>query len=215
MVPKSVRQIWDASKVAITFDGNSMVDPVYSNLCTQLQALRPLNGNFTISNFALSGQTIANMDSAASDVDSAFVIGKTNFLLIWEVTNSIFVDGITGVAACTQLATYIANRKAVHPWRVVVLTCIPRGANLYSYTAASGEVQLQAANDYLRKNYKSMGIEALVEMRRTGGPFDFTDSSNSANFPVGLWTDYTHPNSAGHAYTARYIADVLVNLRAK
>jgi hypothetical protein len=151
------------------------------------------------------------MSSSASDVDNSFVAGKTNYLLIFEITNSIFNSGKTGLAACADMVTYISGRLAVHPtWKPIVLTCIPRGSNLgATWTAVTGEAQLQAANTYIRTNYLAMGCVAYVETRRTGGPFDFTDSSNLANFPSTLWTDATHPNSAGKAILAQYISDVL------
>lgn len=205
---------FDPATVAITFDGNSLVDPIYSDLATQLQALAPLSGNFTIVNKGLSGQTVANMTSSAGDVDAAWVAGKTNVLLLWEITNSIFVEGKTGLQACADMSSYIAARKAVHPWIVVLMTCIPRGDFLgNTWNVTDGEVQLQAANTYLRNNYKTMGARALVEMRQ--GPFNFTDSGNGANFPAALWTDRTHPNSTGKAYCAQYIAQTLRRLPAR
>ena len=117
-------------------------------------------------------------------------------------------------AGDTALAAYIAARKAVRPWLVVVPTCLPRGDHLGShYTATTGEVELLAANNYLKNNYRGMGIHRLVDIRQ--GPFSFTDPTNAANFPSSLWVDKTHPNTAGHAYTAGYIADALVNLRPR
>lgn len=201
-----------SDNVAITFDGNSLVDPNFSTLCTSLQNLQPINKRITISNFGLSGQTVQNMISSAADVDNSYVAGKTNYLLIWEITNSIFNSGKTGLAACTDMTNYITARLAVHPWLPIVLTCLPRGSNLGStWTAVTGETQLQAANSYISANYITMGCVDFVEVRRTGGPFDFTDSTNAANFPISLWTDWTHPNSAGKAIVAQYISDVLRN----
>jgi hypothetical protein len=200
-----------ADNVAVSFDGNSLVDPSFSTLCTSLQGLQPINNRITISNLGLSGQTVQNMISTATDVDASFVAGKTNYLLIWEITNSIFNAGRTGLQACADMVTYISARLVAHPtWKPIILTCIPRGSNLGgTYTAATGETELQAANTYIRANYLAMGCVAYVETRRTSGPFDFTDSSNLANFPVSLWTDATHPNSAGKAIIAQYISDVL------
>lgn len=196
--------------IHVTFDGNSLVDPNYSTLCTSLQGLQPINGRITISNYGLSGQTTQNMSNSAADVDNSFVVGKTNYLLIWEITNSIFNSGKTGLAACADMVTYISGRLALHPWLPVLLTCIPRGSNLGStWTAVTGETELEAANTYIRANYLAMGCVAYVEARRTGGPFDFTDSTNAANFPASLWSDMTHPNSAGKAIIAQYISDVL------
>lgn len=210
---------FDPAKVSISFDGNSLVDPVYSDLCTQLQALAPLNGQFTIANKGISGQTVADMTSNATDIDATWVAGKTNVLLLWEITNSIFVQGRTGLQACSDMTAYIAARQAVHPWTVVLMTCLPRGDHLGStWNVTTGEAELEAANAYLRANYKSMGAKALVEVRQPGGPFNFTDSSNAANFPSSLWIDRTHPTNGtggGKAIIAGYISDVLRRLPAR
>lgn len=203
---------YDPSNVAITFDGNSLVDPATSTLVSQLQALAPLNGNFTITNRGVAGQTILQMTSSASDVDNAWQAGKTNILLLWEFTNNVHNAGRTGLQSISDMTTYIAARQAVHPWIVVLMTAIPRGGNLHQYyTAASGEVELGSViNPYLRQNYRKMGARALVEMRQ--GPFNFTDVDNAANFPSSLWTDKTHPNSNGMALISQYVAQTLRRL---
>jgi hypothetical protein len=207
---------FDAASYAMAGDGNSIMDPAYSDLLTQLQALAPISGSFTISNFGLSGQSVQQMTANHADVDAAYVAGKVNYLLAFEITNNIYNDGRTGLQTCADLAAYITAVKAVHPWRVILMTGIPRGSLFGStWNVTTGEAQMQAANTYIRANYRAMGAVALVESRRAGGPFDFTDCTNAANFPAGLWTDKTHPNSAGKAYLAQYIADTFKRLPAR
>lgn len=209
-----VMQRWDPASVSITIDGNSLVSASSSGLVAALAPLRPLNGAFTIKNRGSAGQSTASMIASAADVDSSFESGKTNFLLVWEITNSVFGDNLSGLQAVAQMETYIAARKAANPWRVVLFTCLPRGT-LAGWDPAPRNAQLNVANDYMRSNYRAMGAEALVEMQRPGGPFDFADVTDAANFPAALWVDHTHPTPAGHAYTAMYVADVLDNLRAR
>ncbi len=211
---RPVLQRWDPAKVSITIDGNSLVSAGSSALVASLAPLAPLNGAFTIKNRGSAGQTTDAMISSAADVDSSFEAGKTNFLLIWEITNSVFGDNLTGLQACERMTAYIAARKAANPWRVVLFTCLPRGT-LAEWDPTPKNTQLTAANAYMRANFRAMGAEALVEMQRPGGPFAFTDVNDDANFPPALWEDHTHPTAAGHAYTARYVADVLDNLRAR
>lgn len=206
-----------AAKFAMAGDGNSIMDHNYSDLLPQLAALPPIDGKIAISNFGISGQSVQQMTANHADVDAAFVAGKINYLLVWEVTNNVYNDGRTGLQTCSDLIAYIAAVKAVHPeWRVILMTGIPRGSLFgVTWTVTTGEAEMQAANSYIRANYRAMGAIALVEARRSGGPFDFTDCSNGANFPSSLWTDRTHPNSAGKAYLAQYIADVLSRLPAR
>lgn len=211
------RAKFESAKYAMTFVGNSIADAGYgSDLVPQLQALAPISNQFTITNRALSGYGMTQLTSVASTVDSAYVAGKINYMVLFEITNTVYNDGYTGLQACAQMQTYIANRKALNPWRVILMTGIPRGSLFGStWNATTGEAQMQAANAYIRANYRDMGAVAMVEARRVGGPFDFADSTNLANFPSSLWTDPTHPNSAGRAYLAQYIADVLKRLPAR
>lgn len=208
---------YDASKYAMTFAGNSIADPAYgSDLVPQLNAMAPVSNKFSITTRAHAGYGFTQLESVANEVDVSFVNGRINFLIIFELTNTIYNDGKTGLETCAQLAQYIANRKALHPWRVVVMTGLPRGS-LFGGTwdVTTGEQQMKICNAYLRENYRAMGAIACVEARRAGGPFDFTDASNGSNFPAALWDDRTHPNHAGRTYLAQYIADVLKRLPAR
>jgi hypothetical protein len=205
-----------AANYAMSSDGNSIMDANYSDLITQLAALPPISNKFTISNFGISGQNILNMIANPGDVDASFVVGKINYLLIWEITNNVFLAKRTGMETVSDLQTYINGRLALHPWRVILMTAAPRGEGAASpLTLAQANAEMDIANNYVRQNYRAMGAVALVEARRAGGPFDFTDFTNAANFPSSLWTDKTHPNSAGKAILAGYIADVLKRLPAR
>lgn len=226
IIPTGIaRTIYDPSRTAITYDGNSIIDPTLpGDLVLQLAAMPPINNALVISNLGKSGQTIRQMITTRSDVLAAFVPGRRNILIAFEITNSIFNGASrTGLQAIDDLAEYIgavqADVAAAYPgqkWTVIVQTAIPRGDYLGAvYTAVTGEVQLQAANNALRANYRSMGATALIESRRAGGIFDFTDSSNGANFPSLYWRDRTHPNHAGDGILATYAADVLKTLPAR
>ena len=219
------RTIYDPSRTAITYDGNSIIDPTLpGDLVLQLAAMPPINNALVISNLGKSGQTIRQMITTRSDVLAAFVPGRRNILIAFEITNSIFNGASrTGLEAIADLAEYIAavqaDVAAAYPgqkWTAIVQTAIPRGDYLGAvYTAQTGEMELQAANAALRADYRSMGATALIESRRPGGIFDFTDSHNGARFPSTYWRDRTHPNAAGDAVLAGYVADVLKTLPAR
>lgn len=222
------------AKFAMTVSGNSISDSAVSDLWTQVQALAPVSNQLTITNKAHNGFSIqqlagttANGVGAPGDVDSSYVNGKTNFLFFWELTNNIHNDGRTGVQTIADAIAYIAarqayvanNRPGQKPWRVVLMTGIPRGDHYGSaFTGPQGEIEMQYCNTYIRQNYRAMGAIAYVEARRTGGPFDFTDVTNPADFPAALWTDRTHPTNGpggGKSILAAYIADVLKRLPSR
>lgn len=220
------RMKFAAATTAMTIDGNSIMDPVYSDLATQLKALAPISNQFTITNRGKSGQTTRDMINTASDVDGAFVSGKRNVLLVWELTNSIHNQGRTGAQVIADTIEYINARQAyiaaTYPgekWVIVLMTGIPRGSHKGSFWSyEQGEVHMQYCNTYIRENYRAMGAVAYVEARRAGGPFDFTDVLDANNFPAALWTDRTHPTNGaggGKSILAGYIADTLKRLPAR
>lgn len=210
------RANFDPTRYALTVDGNSICDVAFgSKTVPQLQALAPVSNRLTLGNVSHAGWSVQQKIASPGEADAAYVEGKINFLLLWEITNNVFNDGRTGLQTCDDLRAYIAARKAIHPWRVILMTGLPRGDILgNTWNAVTGEQQMSAANDYIRQNYRDMGAIALVEARRPGGPFDFTDATNGANFPSSLWRDRTHPNDAGTAILAGYMADELKRLPA-
>ncbi len=221
------RAKFDAAHYALTISGNSISDAVVSDLWLQVRALAPISGQLTLHNCAINGKSIQYLAANPGPVDSSYENGKINFLFIFELTNNIHNDGRTGVQTISDLKNYItarqayvaANRPGQKPWRVIVMTGLPRGDFLGQYfTAQQGEVEMQYCNNYIRQNFRDLGAVAYVEARRPGGPFDFTDVTNAANFPASLWTDRTHPSNGaggGKSILAGYIADVLKRLPAR
>lgn len=219
---------------AMTVSGNSISDPAVSDLWSQVQALAPISNSITISNKAHNGYsiqqlagTIANGAGAPADVDGSYVNGKINFLFFWELTNNIHNDGRTGAQTIADATAYIqarqayvaANRPGQKPWRVILMTGLPRGDHYGSvFTGPQAEIEMEYCNNYIRQHYRDMGAVAYVESRRPGGPFDFTDVTNAANFPPSLWIDRTHPTNGvggGKSILAQYIADTLKRLPAR
>jgi hypothetical protein len=197
-----------------------------SDLWAQVRALAPISSQLTIHNCAHNGWSIQQLAASPGDVDASYENGKTNFLFFWELTNNIHNDGRTGAQTIADAIAYIsarqayvaANRPGQKPWRVVLMTGLPRGDYLNAFTAPQGEVEMQYCNTYIRQHYRDMGAVAYVEARRAGGPFDFTDVTNPANFPSSLWADRTHPNNGaggGKSVLAQYIADLLKRLPAR
>ena len=218
---------FQSGNFAMTVDGNSISDPSLSDLWTQVRALAPISGSITISNFGISGQNIQDMIARPSDVDGSYVNGKINFLFVWELTNNIHNIGRTGVQTISDLQQYMdarqayvaANRPGQKPWRIILMTGLPRGDFYGQYfTGPQAEVEMEYCNTYLRQNFRTMGAVALVEARQPGGPFDFTDVTNGTNFPSALWRDRTHPSNGaggGCSVLAGYIAAVLKRLPAR
>lgn len=212
----SSRAHYDAATANVVFVGNSLVDTsVSAEMVLDVASQAPISGNLTIQNFGHAGQSTVQLETFAAEVDASYAPGKKNYLLFWELTNSIWnVSSRTGMQAAADVAAYIAARQAVRvaasqaPWRVIVLTGLPRNAsNASTWTNAQAETEMLAANNYIQSNYKSMGAVDIVDVRRADGPFAFSDTTNSANY--ALYTDQVHLRPAGQQIIAGYVASVL------
>lgn len=221
------------SRANIVFDGNSLMRGGYSPAGTQLPnqvaARTPVLGTGApMTNCGVNGQTWKNMNGlggySSSDVDGAWVDGKANLLIIWEGTNSICNPPVvTATQAAADAAAYIAARRALHPWIIVLLTTIPREGNSTLMADQAGRNEYNARlveyDNYLRANYKSMGADVLVDCRPPGGIFNFTGYT-PADFDTAAacWTDLettpnrTHLSGAGLAVIGGYVAAALKTL---
>ena len=226
--------------IAAAMDGNSLVlgqGGAGTTLPGVLSSLSPLLGaGVTVTNLGVGGQTTKNMDglsdgaspsTSTADVDGAFVGGRTNVLLVWEGTNDLYYNG-SAAAAAANLGAYIAHRKAAHPWRVVLLTVIPR---LNNATTTAGDTdaalngKIDVLNATLRSTWRSLGADALADVAAPGTAY-------GALMTAGVWTPaafdaagagglyYTgdgagvrvHQTAAGYTYLASLVAPALARL---
>jgi lysophospholipase L1-like esterase len=221
---------YTSDKVNVVFDGNSLVRGDGStngqNLVTQVSALAPLNGQLVVPNLGIDGQTIAQMRSGSSDVEASWVPGKTNVLVVWEGTNSINYGASSddGTGAFNDMAAYCADRLALHPWKLVMMTTLPR----YNLGATQAQVdtfnaKLVKYSSLLLANYKSIGAVAIVDVRQAGSPWifpDYTLSTFESATALPYWANegagkHIHLNNAGYGVVARMVADVLKRLTAR
>jgi hypothetical protein len=220
----SVGRVRHAGGSNTVWDGNSLFAGVGASsganrVPEKTGSLAPLAGTgSTVVNLGVSGQTWRQMDGLdsgnAADVDAAWVAGKTNILIVWETTNAVFNAGRTGIQAAQDEAQYIADRKAVHPWKVVALTTIPRQNADAQATLDAKNAELVAADNYMRRNYRSMGIDVLVDLRAPGSPFAFANYLPTTwDAQAGLWNEASggrvHLSDAGYLIVAQMVASGL------
>ncbi|WP_409266818.1 SGNH/GDSL hydrolase family protein [Massilia sp. BHUDP2] len=222
-VPK-IRYTSDATNVV--FDGNSLVFGQGSSggqsMPAQLAALAPIGGRLSITNLGISGQNLGQMRSNASDVDGAWVDGKRNVLLVWEGTNALNYGGTVN-NAYNDTAAYCAERLALHPWLIVLLTTIPRqnqGATQADTDAYNAK--LTDYNTRIKSGYKAMGAKAVIDVRQEGSPFAFANylpATFDAPGVGSLWASEgamrVHLNNAGYGVVAQMVADGLKRLPAR
>lgn len=241
--------------VNLVCDGNSIMagsnsSSTATNLAGLLAARLP---GVTVTNRAIGGQSINNMrginettagapnpgggdvpGGGVNDVDSSWNGAKTNVLLAWEISNSIYGAGWSGLQAVDQLRLYIAERKAVHPWKIVVATAVPRWATPYGRSNQAANEELKIANAYILANWRAMGIDAVADLRAGNSPFNIPTGTLQDFETLALWgtngvngmwsledntnnadtTKHTHLQDRGFAYVATIVEPALRRVTA-
>lgn len=214
-----------SSAVNLVWAGNSLVQGTGASigaktLPNQTAALAPVTGSGAATvNDGISGYSWANMVTGAATIDAAWVNGKTNVLILWETTNSVFNEGLTGLQCIAAAQSYIAARRAVHPWIMVVLTTLPREAGPLVSTQPqrdAANAEMVVFNNYVLQNRASLGADRVVNVRPAGSPFAFANYlPASFDATQTYWYETTgriHLVDAGYAVIAGYVASVLSSL---
>jgi hypothetical protein len=193
--------------VNFTMDGNSLVVP--NRIGEKLMNLAPISGGMTYKNVALGGRTFMAMRANVGNVHNSFVAGKQNLLFILEGVNSASA-GLDGPGIVRECINYLKEVKSVHPeWRIYIIIAF---ASQDDANPSARNAAVDYYNNYVRKNYLSLGVEGYVETRPPGGPLAYNPpyTYTSSNFArSGLYQDGTHLNAAGNDIVAQYIADML------
>jgi len=218
----SIKMPYDTTKTKVIFEGNSLVygigSTAGSTLPQQLQALPPMNGA-TLTNLAVSGSTFNNtnsMTARGASVDALYEDGKSHVLLIWEGTNTIWFNDVTGTQTGQQCADYIAARTTAMPGlKVILLTTLPRysvdGSSVYGSDLVSGNNTLLDYDNYIKRNYREMGAHAVVDVRAHG--VFVASGTNFMRLSMRPYVyDSTHLNNWGYGLIAQYCATALRHL---
>lgn len=239
---RKLKKTWSSANDNFVADGNSLVFGYHSSstansILGQLRTMSAINNGLTFNNKAVSGQSITDMINTASDIDGAWVAGKNNYLFIWEFTNSIFNataqnGGKTGQQTFDLLAQYVAARRAANQWKgIACLTGLPRVQVTMPRAGDTNDslnAQMDIANALLKANYRSIGIDAVGDVRAPGGPFDTTgipsltfasvDGFTYNGLPVWSTQDtanvHIHLQDNGFTYVARVANEALKRLPA-
>lgn len=215
---------FSSDKVNIVFDGNSLVFGDGSTggqtLTVQLAAMSPINGQISITNLGVNGQTTSQMRSAATDVNGAWVEGKTNILVVWEGTNHMNF-GASALTAYNETVNYIADRLALNPWKIVLMTTLPRrNQGATQDQTDTYNAKMDDYNARLLANYKTIGAVGIVDVRKSGSPFLLPDyltttfqSSSLAPYWASEGPKNIHLNNAGYGLVAGYVAQELRKIR--
>ena len=218
----SVPPLKPSPSVKVVFDGNSLVQGIGATNTPLPTAFGNLvSGTIaSVSNLGGSGRTWRNMNGldggSSTSVDGAFDTSKTNILFAWETTNSVFNAGRTAAQTIQDATDYIAARRAAHPaWRIILLTSIPRQPGI------TGNQIMASVDAAFLANYRAMGADAVVNVRRLGSYFNFADYTDPtfAYDPFGYWFEAAggrvHLRDPAYQLIAGWCLEAFKRLRAR
>lgn len=218
-----------SGRTNVVFHGNSLVSSAYATtpMPARVQALPPIIGQVSCVNRGIPGYSWNNLIGDGPNVDSLWVDGQTNVLVLWEGTNTIKNNGYDGASCYSNAVSYTSGRLEAHPWLIVHMTTLPfRYSPLTDAEADALNNAIGAYNNLLRANWRSMGAKALVDLGQAGSPFappmdNSTEAFSAMNYGGStIWTasepgQWVHLNDNGYAAVAQMVAATLMRLRVR
>lgn len=197
--PATVNLVCAGNSLTVGNGGNGVNGdyPAQMSLFTGMHGIVALNAG---ASGARTADMIVNRPTA---IDARWDNTKAfNILGLWEGTNSI-ADGASAATAVTDMTTLISNCQTAamsahgKKWVIYLMTCIPRQASTNQAATDSLNTRLDAYNDLIRANYKTMGAKKLVDVRLAGSPF---------NPPSYTWATFESWATAGGLFSAGEIS---------
>lgn len=147
---------------------------------------------------AASEQTLADMQSSATDVDNLYADHRLQNAIVvcWGGTNDLYF-GASAATTISRLSTYCTARQAVG-WKVAVLTLLPRSE---PGTPGTFEADRATVNTSIRANWQTYAdhlIDVAADPR-------FDDETDTTYFH----TDLVHLNNTGRGAVAELVVDGL------
>jgi len=178
-------------------------------------------------NLAIGSQNLDQMIASPGAIDAAYDSSKRSVLIVQEGTNQLFV-GDSALSTANKMLSYIAARKALNPWTVVVVTAPPCYLGDANPQAAIDEwnARMDSYNGLLRSRWRE-AADWIVDIRVPGSPFDaahypnylratfesttvVSGINNLAALLLETNTGRIHPSAAGIAAQAPYFAAQLL-----
>lgn len=150
----------------------------------------------TSSNSAIPGQSWDDMRLRSDDVDSSYVPGKTNVLIIGETTNQVYNLGSTTEQTIQKAQQYITARKLAHPdWIILLVGTIPRADLSTPELNKQANQKLLEVDNYQRTHLQDMGVHGFVDIRNlSSGWFSLREDGMTAKFMDNLSTCNSYNN---------------------
>lgn len=221
-------------KLMVCFDGHSIVygwnteEPLFKNYANRaMQAL----GSGTFWNTAIPAKDTSYLNNmAATRVDPIFTKktyvengvtkNMNNILVFYEATNSINLQGLTGLETFTDVKSYCLARKLANPeLKIVLIPCGPQGPTPKSTPAeVDAENYRIASYEARRVDYNNRVLAAFNAGETWFDGYVRIDlDSRINNWNASFYNnasgpDYIHPNAAGHQLIADALVPVLEGL---
>ena len=174
----------------LSIDGDSEVDPDGLNR-GGLESYLPfiMGGQWTVSNFAVSGSQVSDLVSREATVNATYNAGNArNELIIWAGTNNGYTGGQTGAVAATAMQSYLTTELGVG-WKITFIAMLPRAQTGGSWPTGGSTVFRAAYNSAMQTFCAANSIRYL-DPTANGQMTDSTDANYYRNDPVGVHLGY-------------------------
>lgn len=188
-----------ATERCIYFEGDSITG-ADGNCWPYYYGINLASPKFVGANYAVSGSTIAVMNSRSTAVDSAIPsdLGSRNFYLAVLIGANDLVS-LGSATYLTNLAAYIDARVAAG-WKVVLCTPLPNGASGFNTERASALPTM--------RGWEGGRVHAIIDFAADTTMGKDGDEANTTYYNV----DQLHPTTAGQTHLAGVAATVLNTL---
>lgn len=173
------------------FDGDSLTDGTYGGGTSYPAKVVAAITTGTGTSVAIGSQTLADMQSTATDVDGLYPDHRLQRAIVvaWGGTNDLFF-GASAATTITRLEAYCNARRAVG-WKVAVLTILPRSD---TGTPGSFNADRATVNASIQANWSTYA-DYIVDVSADARLDDETDTTY-------FHTDLVHLNDAGRQVVA-------------
>ncbi len=207
-IDRQAPPVQNTGRINLTVTGNSLQvgqNSYGSDIYTQLQ--QTFNYPLTILNLSIPGETTTTMITYPNSRENKFFNAQNlNIMCMWELTNDIYVGGVSAATAYANYKSYLSAVYAGGFRNFIVLTCLPRGSSspLEAIRIATNTLVTSSLVTDMLALHSDFNIVVLdVGSNATIG---LPGSQNNATY---FNADLIHLTPAGYAIVVAMLAPVL------
>lgn len=197
--------VCDGNSITTNWPGSADAPPTIASLL-----LPKLPAGAVTKDLGIAGQTWDNMATTATDVDAAWIPGRTNILIAMETTNSVAIGNQTGAQAWASCKAYLNRVLSVHPWKIVLCGSLPR--KIYVGGPVQWETYMREFDALARAGFRAAGAHVFCDFRTGDSPFNHDQDPYRFIEQPTIWWDDVHVSAVGKGYMVGMMLNALKRL---